>query len=390
MKEYNEHNASEKLTKMLDGELDPSLEADLQSEIDTNPDLEMEMKDHLAIRRAIREDKEKLVPSLSTTKSVFAAAGITALTSGVASSPSLVSTLFGTAGKIITASLLTASVAVVGFFSMEDNDTNDIQATKETKIVEKIEDQQVESEELENAINTENNSQIQVIDQEIVKETQTLSSNSNIKTTVIIDQNENLHQLNEPQVLAEVQNSNSESLINADERLIIAFDKSIIYQPEFTSDSYESNGFGFSLKNNKYKEPFFKQSLFNLNLNAVNNPFFGTGYSGSLELNVSRVSKSMSRVISQASFEFGQFRGDQAQNLIALNFRISPDMRLISWSNGGNIRPILELKAGQLESFMVGGAIGLEMNTFLKNSYLQVRFNNLNTNYLSVGLRKSF
>ncbi len=68
---------SELLHSFLDGEpLDTSLESSLFESLHTNAELRTEMRDLLALTRAVREDKVALVPPIASTAAVFGALGM--------------------------------------------------------------------------------------------------------------------------------------------------------------------------------------------------------------------------------------------------------------------------------------------------------------------------
>jgi hypothetical protein len=67
--------SSEKLTLLLDGELDPGQEEALMAEIDNSPELQEEMDQLLSIREALVKDTEAFTPPAAVTSSVFSAIG---------------------------------------------------------------------------------------------------------------------------------------------------------------------------------------------------------------------------------------------------------------------------------------------------------------------------
>lgn len=75
MGKLNGITASEKLTLMLDGELDPLQEQELMAEIEANPELQEEMDQLISIREAIITDTEAFTPPAAVTSSVFSSIG---------------------------------------------------------------------------------------------------------------------------------------------------------------------------------------------------------------------------------------------------------------------------------------------------------------------------
>ncbi len=67
---------SELLHSYLDGELEPALESSLFSSLNDSADLRTEMRDMLALSRAVREDKIAMVPPIASTAAVFGALGM--------------------------------------------------------------------------------------------------------------------------------------------------------------------------------------------------------------------------------------------------------------------------------------------------------------------------
>ena len=79
MNQYIEH-----LDQLLDGELDPMHESALFAELSVNTDLRQELRDHLAIRSAVKDDRMALVPPAMLTNSVFSGLGFAAPFAGAA------------------------------------------------------------------------------------------------------------------------------------------------------------------------------------------------------------------------------------------------------------------------------------------------------------------
>jgi hypothetical protein len=75
MNEFEKNNASELLTQLLDGELESANEPVLFSAMATDKDLFDELKQHLAIREAIRKDTEAFTPPPETVNAVFTSLG---------------------------------------------------------------------------------------------------------------------------------------------------------------------------------------------------------------------------------------------------------------------------------------------------------------------------
>jgi hypothetical protein len=75
MNEFEKNNASELLTQLLDGELESVNEPALFSAMATDKDLFDELKQHLAIRDAIRKDTEAFTPPQETVNAVFTSLG---------------------------------------------------------------------------------------------------------------------------------------------------------------------------------------------------------------------------------------------------------------------------------------------------------------------------
>lgn len=75
MNNLNGETYSEKLTLMLDGELNPAQEVPLFAELASNDELRTEMREAISIKNSVKNDYEAFVPPLAATSSVFAKAG---------------------------------------------------------------------------------------------------------------------------------------------------------------------------------------------------------------------------------------------------------------------------------------------------------------------------
>ncbi|NOY06969.1 MAG: hypothetical protein GXO82_10150 [Chlorobi bacterium] len=71
-------NNSELLLEFLDGDLSPDQEDALFSALASNSELRREMKDHLAISSAIRDDVEAFTPPVESTRNIFSTLGFQA------------------------------------------------------------------------------------------------------------------------------------------------------------------------------------------------------------------------------------------------------------------------------------------------------------------------
>jgi hypothetical protein len=88
MSEFEKNNASELLTQLLDGELESANESVLFSALAADKYLFDELKQHLAIREAIRKDTEAFTPPPETVNAIFTSLGYRA--PGVAPLPAAV------------------------------------------------------------------------------------------------------------------------------------------------------------------------------------------------------------------------------------------------------------------------------------------------------------
>lgn len=75
MNDLNGETYSEKLSLMLDGELNPAQEVPLFAELASNDELRTEMREAISIKNSVRSDYEAFVPPLAATSAVFAKAG---------------------------------------------------------------------------------------------------------------------------------------------------------------------------------------------------------------------------------------------------------------------------------------------------------------------------
>jgi hypothetical protein len=74
----------EQINQLLDGDLDQMHEAKLYGELAVNADLRSEMREQLAIKGAVQDDRMALVPPVSLTSSVFSGLGFAAPLAGAA------------------------------------------------------------------------------------------------------------------------------------------------------------------------------------------------------------------------------------------------------------------------------------------------------------------
>ena len=79
MKEY-----IEQIDQLLDGELDQMHESGLYAELSVNADLRQELREHLALKSAVKDDRMALVPPAMLTNSVFSGLGFAAPFAGAA------------------------------------------------------------------------------------------------------------------------------------------------------------------------------------------------------------------------------------------------------------------------------------------------------------------
>lgn len=79
MEQTHEH-----IQQLLDGELDPMIESALYGKLSVDSDLRTEMRQQLALRLAVQEDRALLVPPAALTNSVFTNLGFAAPLAGAA------------------------------------------------------------------------------------------------------------------------------------------------------------------------------------------------------------------------------------------------------------------------------------------------------------------
>ena len=123
MNEFEKNNASELLTQLLDGELESANEPVLFSAMATDKDLFDELKQHLAIREAIRKDTEAFTPPPETVNAVFASLGYRA--PGVAPLPAAIIPKTAVWGKYLRRAVPFALllIGLVGSYSVFKSST---------------------------------------------------------------------------------------------------------------------------------------------------------------------------------------------------------------------------------------------------------------------------
>jgi hypothetical protein len=75
MKNFTNETSSELLTQLMDGELDSISESSLYDELAGSPELQYELKNHLAVRSAIQKDTEAFTPPAESVKAIFESLG---------------------------------------------------------------------------------------------------------------------------------------------------------------------------------------------------------------------------------------------------------------------------------------------------------------------------
>lgn len=123
MNEFEKNNASELLTQLLDGELELANEPVLFSAMATDKDLFDELKQHLAIREAIRKDTEAFTPPPETVNAVFASLGYRA--PGIAPLPAAIIPKTAVWGKYLRRAVPFALllIGLVGSYSVFKSST---------------------------------------------------------------------------------------------------------------------------------------------------------------------------------------------------------------------------------------------------------------------------
>jgi|GEM_PF-6268907 len=113
MGKLNGITPSEKLTLMLDGELDPGQEQELMSEIESNPDLQEEMDQLISIREALVRDTEAFTPPAAVTSSIFSSIGYMApATAGSAATSAVTPLVQSLLMPVITALLISGGTLI--------------------------------------------------------------------------------------------------------------------------------------------------------------------------------------------------------------------------------------------------------------------------------------
>ena len=74
--EHSDITSSELLHSFVEGELDASLEPTLFAELNSSTELRSEMRDLLAMQRAVKRDRAAIVPPIASTAAVFGALGM--------------------------------------------------------------------------------------------------------------------------------------------------------------------------------------------------------------------------------------------------------------------------------------------------------------------------
>lgn len=120
MEQHHEH-----IQQLLDGELDQSVEQSLYSHLAMDSDLRNEMRDQLAMRQAVQEDRALLVPPAALTNSVFSSLGFAAPLAGAAAGAAGGSMLLQWLARlgVPVASVLAAAGLTLGVIQNSQTDT---------------------------------------------------------------------------------------------------------------------------------------------------------------------------------------------------------------------------------------------------------------------------
>ncbi len=125
-------NYSELISEFLDGSLDVAKEDTLFSGLSANEDLRSELKELLAIRRAVGSDKVAFTPSAASTHAIFSQLGFTAPVAPIATAGSQgalsslstsVASFFGKYSQAVVAAALSTVVTSAVFLTTMNNDT---------------------------------------------------------------------------------------------------------------------------------------------------------------------------------------------------------------------------------------------------------------------------
>lgn len=245
MKTYNENGISEKLTLLLDGELQPGLEKELYEELAQNPELEHELQQQMTMREAVQSDTEVFNPPPHLTEGVFQKAGIAvpeavtfskAVTSGAAAG-----TNSNLLKKYALPGILTILALVTTVFLLEDNTTQNNEAVNSSKqdipviSSQEINNRETDNNTVNNKINHNHNVTGKTINTENVQNSgvsgKTRSTNSNRQEAVSNHSNRNKQQISKSFEALDVSKEQNMPVYNIDNSRHYCIGTFNIYDP---------------------------------------------------------------------------------------------------------------------------------------------------------------
>ncbi|GAB1370243.1 hypothetical protein MASR1M45_03030 [Candidatus Kapaibacterium sp.] len=368
MENFDNDASSELLTQLLDGELDSAQEQFLYEELSLSPELQTELKHHLAVREAVRKDTEAFTPPAEAVNAVFNSLGYKVPPNNslgiIKRSPILL--FLWKRAYVPVALLLLGSFAAYYFTSGEDSSINNITDFGNSK-VETLADNSAIVPIQDNPIQQINSSHIKKSAVPVMKSIEFAERNAEFDSSILAKSNNDADQSDEVianeyadlkifSVLPSAMISSTNSGVN------ISNSNQINMLPMTASNSNDL------LNNRKTVELFVKgfnytnsESIFAGNL--ADNFSFGISFlnTGSIQGTFEMGQQSYSILTSSDEEENSLQSANQSVFWYAGAIKYNAD-----FINVYNTIPFVQLSAGSgnFGKFMLRGSVGLEFKPF--------------------------
>lgn len=406
MEKYNENNASEMLTKLMDNELSAADKEKIINKIKSDDDLQSEKNAHEKIREAIKKDEDSFKPPIAATSAVFGSLGMKYPVEAAGAS-FLISTFFKKYGVALGVLALTI---VTGLFFLPNEKTKaNITEKGKTEISSeqiptvsqsKIDEQKSDESIAKNNVSNENRKQQEINrDKDLNSFKHNTSENNNklnnkIKNIIAGDIANKQKQTKS--VSDNLENNKIATFHNPFEN--VQASRSMIDFSNFNGQKIQTAVFAnTSYRKYNYYTDIHKESIFNVGFNGFNSQETGNnGLGVQLSLNLSRISPKFSGYLSQLrlsvlseNIQNSLGESDFGNSRAMLTARLNPEIEGINLLNTDLGRPILELGVGNFEVIQPVGAVGYEFRIFA-NTLLEAKYTHFGSGIISIGFSKGF
>lgn len=406
MEKYNENNASEMLTKLMDNELDPSDKKKIMDQLKSNEDLKLEKEAHQKIRDAIQKDEDSFKPPIAATTTVFGTLGMKYPIEAAGTS-----LLINTFLKKNWVAISLSVIAIISSFIYFDQSSDSENIANNVVKVDPKESKNVSSNEPKSDIDNGNAK----IDKSIVSASSVEKTEFSAKTTqqnVTKNNNQidlvsnysksrNLIDSNKDIVSNSSSNDNNanNNLVNSSKEnsRFIGISPSVSESLNLNSNISVNSLITVPFQKYTYYTDVHKESIFNLGISGFNNQTTANnGLGGELSLNISRISPEFSAYVSRLNLgvlsenitnSLGQ--SDFGNTRLSLTARVNPELAIINQLNTNFGRPIIEIGIGNYQEILPVFSVGYGIRTFF-NSEIEIKYTQFGNGMIGVGFNKSF